>query len=222
MIRVAKSCRKLDFVPCGIYSDADKNSLHIRHCKETLNIGGSSASESYLKMDKIISAAKTLGCDFIHPGYGFLAENLEFSELCRKEGIIFVGPSPEVMKLSGDKVRARKVASKVASIVDGDEVSNESDALNLAGKIDYPVILKAAKGGGGRGLRIVRSNDELRRAFTSSRNEAVMSFGSERVYIEKYIENPRHIEVQILGDSSDIIQLGERECSVQRRNQKLN
>ena len=174
MIRVAKSCRKLDFVPCGIYSDADKNSLHIRHCKETLNIGGSSASESYLKMDKIISAAKTLGCDFIHPGYGFLAENLEFSELCWKEGIIFVGPSPEVMKLSGDKVRARKVASKVASIVDGDEVSNESDALNLAGKIDYPVILKAAKGGGGRGLRIVRSNDELRRAFTSSRNEAVM------------------------------------------------
>lgn len=162
---------------------------------------------------------KKLSCDFIHPGYGFLAENLEFSELCRKEGIIFVGPSPEVMKLSGDKVRARKVASKVASIVDGDEVSNESDALNLAGKIDYPVILKA-KGRWGRGLRIVRSNDELRRAFTSSRNEAVMSFGSERVYIEKYIENPRHIEVQILGDNSDIIHLGERECSVERRNQK--
>lgn len=221
MIRVAKSCRKLDFVPCGIYSDADKSSLHITHCKEALNIGGSAASESYLKMDKIINAAKKLSCDFIHPGYGFLAENLEFSELCRKEGIVFVGPSSEVMKLSGDKVRARKVASEVASIVDGDEVSNESDALNLAGKIGYPVILKAAKGGGGRGLRIVRSNDELRSAFTSSRNEAVMSFGSERVYIEKYVENPRHIEVQILGDSSDIIQLGERECSVQRRNQKL-
>lgn len=221
VIRVAKSCRKLDLRPCGIYSDADKDSLHIRHCEEVLSIGGSSPSESYLRMDKIINAAQKLGCDFIHPGYGFLAENLEFSELCRKEGIIFVGPSPEVMKLSGDKVRARKVASKVASIVEGDEVSKVSDALDLANKIGYPVILKAAKGGGGRGLRIVTSSDELKVAFASSRNEAIMSFGSDRVYIEKYIENPRHIEVQILGDDSNIIHLGERECSVQRRNQKL-
>ena len=221
MIRVAKTCRKLDLRPCGIYSDADKDSLHIRHCDEVLSIGGSSPSESYLRMDKIINAAKKLGCDFIHPGYGFLAENLEFSELCRKEGIIFVGPSPEVMKLSGDKVRARKVASKVASIVEGDEVSKVSNALDLANKIGYPVILKAAKGGGGRGLRIVTTADELKVAFASSRNEAIMSFGSDRIYIEKYIENPRHIEVQILGDNSNIIHLGERECSVQRRNQKL-
>ena len=221
VIRVAKTCRKLDLRPCGIYSDADKDSLHIRHCEEVLNIGGSSPSESYLRMDKIINAAQKLGCDFIHPGYGFLAENLEFSELCRKEGIIFVGPSPEVMKLSGDKVRARKVASKVASIVDGDVVSKVSNALDLANKIGYPVILKAAKGGGGRGLRIVTTADELKVAFASSRNEAIMSFGSDRVYIEKYIENPRHIEVQILGDDSNIIHLGERECSVQRRNQKL-
>ena len=221
MIRVAKTCRKLDLRPCGIYSDADKDSLHIRHCEEALNIGGSSPSESYLRMDKIINAAQKLGCDFIHPGYGFLAENLEFSELCRKEGIIFVGPSPEVMKLSGDKVRARKVASKVASIVEGDEVSKVSNALDLANKIGYPVILKAAKGGGGRGLRIVTTADELKVAFASSRNEAIMSFGSDRIYIEKYIENPRHIEVQILGDNSNIIHLGERECSVQRRNQKL-
>ena len=221
VIRVAKTCRKLDLRPCGIYSDADKDSLHIRHCDEALSIGGSSPSESYLRMDKIINAAKKLGCDFIHPGYGFLAENLEFSELCRKEGIIFVGPSPEVMKLSGDKVRARKVASKVASIVEGDEVSKVSNALDLANKIGYPVILKAAKGGGGRGLRIVTTADELKVAFASSRNEAIMSFGSDRIYIEKYIENPRHIEVQILGDNSNIIHLGERECSVQRRNQKL-
>ena len=221
VIRVAKTCRKLDLRPCGIYSDADKDSLHIRHCEEVLSIGGSSPSESYLRMDKIINAAQKLGCDFIHPGYGFLAENLEFSELCRKEGIIFVGPSPEVMKLSGDKVRARKVASKVASIVEGDEVSKVSNALDLANKIGYPVILKAAKGGGGRGLRIVTTADELKVAFASSRNEAIMSFGSDRVYIEKYIENPRHIEVQILGDDSNIIHLGERECSVQRRNQKL-
>ncbi len=221
VIRVAKTCRRLDFRPCGIYSDADKNSLHVRHCDEVLSIGGSSPSESYLRMDKIINAAKRLGCNFIHPGYGFLAENLEFSELCRKEGIIFVGPSPEVMKLSGDKVRARKVASRVSTVVEGDEVSKESDAWNLSDKIGYPMILKPAKGGGGRGLRIVRSADELKVAFTSSRNEAIMSFGSDRIYIEKYIENPRHIEVQILGDNSEIIHLGERECSVQRRNQKL-
>ena len=165
VIRVAKTCRKLDLRPCGIYSDADKDSLHIRHCDEALSIGGSSPSESYLRMDKIINAAKKLGCDFIHPGYGFLAENLEFSELCRKEGIIFVGPSPEVMKLSGDKVRARKVASKVASIVEGDEVSKVSNALDLANKIGYPVILKAAKGGGGRGLRIVTTADESESGF---------------------------------------------------------
>ena len=221
MIRVAKTCRKLDLRPCGIYSDADKDSLHIRHCEEVLSIGGYSPSESYLRMDKIINAAQKLGCDFIHPGYGFLSENLEFSELCKKEGIIFVGPSPEVMKLSGDKVRARKVASKVASIVEGDEVSKVSNALDLANKIGYPVILKAAKGGGGRGLRIVTTADELKVAFASARNEAIMSFGSDRVYIEKYIENPRHIEVQIVGDDSNIIHLGERECSVQRRNQKL-
>ena len=145
MIRVAKSCSKLDFVSSGIYSDADKNSLHIRHCKEALNIGGSWASETILKWTKLLMLQKS-SFDFIHPGYGFLAENLEFSELCRKEGIVFVGPSPEVMKLSGDKVRARKVASKVASIDERDEVSNESDALNLANKIGYPVTILKAKG----------------------------------------------------------------------------
>ena len=147
---------KLDFVPCGIYSDADKNSLHIRHCKEALNIGGSSASESYLKMDKIINCLQksSVATSYI-PDTGFLPKTSNSPSYAGKKVLVFVGPSPEVMKLSGDKVRARKVASKVASIVDGDEVSNESDALNLADKIGYPVILKAAKGGGRRGLRIV-------------------------------------------------------------------
>jgi acetyl-CoA carboxylase biotin carboxylase subunit len=221
VLRVARTCRKLGLAPYGIYSDADKESLHIKYCEEALNIGGYLPSESYLRMDKIIDAAKKLGCDMIHPGYGFLAENLQFSELCEKEGFIFVGPSPEALVLSGDKAMAREVASRIAPILPGKEVSTETCALGLAEKIGYPVILKAVKGGGGRGLRIVRSSDELSRLFISSQNEAMMSFGSNRLYVEKYLENPRHIEVQILGDDSNVIHLWERECSIQRRHQKL-
>ena len=157
----------------------------------------------------------------IHPGYGFLSENPKFARLCKKEGLAFVGPPPEVMDFSGDKVRARKSASKVAAIVDGEEVSNENGALNLAEKIGYPVILKAALGGGGRGLRIAKSSEELKKGLISSKDETVISFGSDRIYIEKYVENPRHIELQILADNSNIIHLGERECSIQRRHQKL-
>lgn len=221
VIRVARSCNKLGFEPCGIYSDADIDSLHLKSCREAVKIGGRLPSESYLRMDKVIEAGKKMGCDLIHPGYGFLAENLEFSKLCEKEGFIFIGPSSAALKLSGDKVKAREVASDIAPILPGKEVSTESEALSLAGKIGYPIILKAVKGGGGRGLRIVKSQDELNQAFTSSKNEAMMSFGSSRLYIEKYLENPRHIEVQILGDHSKVIHLGERECSIQRRNQKL-
>ncbi len=208
--------------PCGVYSEADKESLHIKHCEDALNIGGHLPSESYLRMDKIVDAAKRLGCEMIHPGYGFLAENLEFSELCKREGFIFVGPSPSAMKLSGDKAKAREVASRIAPVLKGKEVSTESNALDLAEEIGYPVILKAVKGGGGRGLRVIESADDLSEAFSSSKNEAVLSFGSDRVYIEKYLENPRHIEVQILGDDySKVIHLGERDCSIQRRHQKL-
>jgi acetyl-CoA carboxylase biotin carboxylase subunit len=221
VIRIARTCRKLGVLPCGVYSDADKDSLHKKHCEESINIGGSMPSESYLRVDKIIEAAKRLGCDLIHPGYGFLSENPKFARLCKKEGLIFVGPSLDAMDFSGDKVRARKIASKVTPIVDGEEVSNENEAIRLAGKIGYPVILKAVEGGGGRGLRIVKSSDEISEALISSKNEAVISFGSDRVYIERYIENPRHIEVQIIADNSEVLNLGERECSIQRRNQKL-
>jgi acetyl-CoA carboxylase biotin carboxylase subunit len=220
--RVAKTCNKLGLEPYGVYSDADINSPHIKYCKNAVNIGGRLPSESYLRIDKIIDAAKELNCDLIHPGYGFLAENYEFSKSCIKEGFVFVGPSPNVLELSGDKARAREVASKTAPILSGKEVSNESEALNLAEKIDYPVMVKAVKGGGGRGLRVARSAHELSDAFVSSTKEAVMSFGSSRLYIEKYLEDPRHIEVQILGDNhSNIIHLGERDCSIQRRHQKL-
>ena len=221
VIRVARTCRKLDLKPYCIYSDADKDSLYIKHCEQALNIGGSIPSESYLRTDKIINAAKKLGCDSIHPGYGFLSENPKFADLCKKEGLIFIGPSHDALHISGDKVRARKVASKVAPVVDGYEVSQESDAIKQAERIGYPVILKAVEGGGGRGLRVVKSSEELRQSFISSRNESIVSFGSNRLYVERFLENPRHIEVQILADNSRVIHLGERECSIQRRHQKL-
>ena len=193
-IRVAKTCTKIGIKPCAIYSDADKNSLHVKYCDESVGIGGSNPSESYLRLDKIIDAAKKLDCDLIHPGYGFLSENAKFAEICKKEGLVFVGPPFEAMSVSGDKARARKIASKVAPVVDGQEISNESHAMTLAEKIGYPVILKAVEGGGGRGLRIVNSREELNKALISSINESTISFGSGRIYIEKYVQNPRHIE----------------------------
>jgi acetyl-CoA carboxylase biotin carboxylase subunit len=220
-IRVARACTKIGIKPCGIYSDADKNSLHVKYCDDSINIGGSMPSESYLRPDKITDAAKRLGCELIHPGYGFLSENPKFAETCKKEGLIFVGPPVDAMNVSGDKARARKIASKVAPVADGEEISNEAQAITLAERIGYPVILKAVEGGGGRGLRIVNSSEELSKALMSSINESTISFGSGRIYIEKYVQNPRHIEVQILADHLNVIQLGERECSIQRRHQKL-
>ena len=220
-IRIAKACKKAGMIPYGIYSEADKESLHIKYCEGAVNIGGLLPIESYLVIDKAIEAANKLSCDMIHPGYGFLSESPKFAERCKKEGIIFVGPSTEVMAISGDKVKARRAASKVASVVEGDEVSSEDEALSLVDKIGFPIILKAVEGGGGRGLRILRSNKEIHERFVSAQTESMMSFGSRRVYIEQYLENPKHIEVQIVADSSDVVQLGERECSVQRRHQKL-
>jgi acetyl/propionyl-CoA carboxylase alpha subunit len=219
--RIVKSCNKLGIIACGVYSEADKNSVYVKSLNVALNIGGLTATDSYLRMDKIVEAAKKLYCEMIHPGYGFLAENLEFSKLCKKEGIVFVGPSPEVLELSGDKLRAKQVASRVAPVLEGKEVSKEDEALKVARDIGYPVILKASRGGGGRGLRIARSPADISNVIDASRKESMISFGSDQLFVEKYIENPRHIEVQILGDKSTIIQLGERECSVQRRHQKL-
>lgn len=220
-IRIAMTCKKVGTKPCGIYSDADKESLHLKFCDETINIGGLTPLQSYLDVDKVIDAANRLGCDMIHPGYGFLAESTNFAKRCKEKGIIFVGPSADVMAISGDKVRARNAASKIASIVPGGEVSNEKQAFSLAYKIGFPVILKAVEGGGGRGLRILRSAKELKERFLSAQTESMMSFGSKRLYIEQYLENPKHIEVQIIADKADVVQLRERECSIQRRHQKL-
>jgi acetyl-CoA carboxylase biotin carboxylase subunit len=221
VIRIAKTCKKLNLCPYGIYSDVDRNSLHIKHCKDAINIGGRLPQESYLDIVKIIEAAKKLDCDSIHPGYGFLSENQNFAKICKREGIIFIGPSIEAMGLTGDKVKAKKIASTVAPVIEGREVSNERDALSLSTNIGFPVILKAVEGGGGRGLRVVKTIDELKQAFVSAKKESLLGFGSDRIYIEKFIENPRHIEVQILSDKSTILHLGERECSIQRRHQKL-
>jgi acetyl/propionyl-CoA carboxylase alpha subunit len=220
-IRIANACKKIGMRACGIYSEADKESLHIRYCDEATNIGGSSPLESYLVIDKIIQAANRMSCEMIHPGYGFLSESPKFAKRCDEEGMIFVGPSSDAMAISGDKVKARDAASKVASVVEGGEVSSEEEALSLVDKIGFPVILKAVEGGGGRGLRILRSSEEVHDRFASAQSESMMSFGSGRVYIEQYLEKPKHIEVQIIADSSNIVQLGERECSIQRRHQKL-
>ena len=221
VIRIANTCKRLGFLPCGIYSNADKNALHIQYCKEALNIGGNSPIENYLNMYKIIDAAKKMDCNFIHPGYGFLSEKSEFAEQCINDGLVFIGPSPNVLRISGDKVVAKDVASTFAPVAEGKEVSSVDESLKLANKIGYPVILKATKGGGGKGLRVINTPSDLIDSFIISKKEAITSFGSERVYIEKYIQNPRHIEVQILGDKSRVIHLGERECSIQRRHQKL-
>lgn len=221
VVRVAAGCAKVGLEPCGIYSDADADSMHINHCKKVVRIGGNLPSESYLQREKVLDAAVEMGCDLVHPGYGFLAEDYLFAEMCEKKGLVFVGPSSSVLKLSGDKAKAKQVASSVAPVLKGGEVGTEDEALQLASSIGFPVIVKAVKGGGGRGLRVAWSGEELCRAFASSTQEALMSFGSGRLYIEKYLENPRHIEVQILGDSSGMVNLGERECSVQRRHQKL-
>jgi acetyl-CoA carboxylase, biotin carboxylase subunit len=221
VIRIANTCKRLGFLPCGIYSNADKNALHIKYCKEALNIGGNSSIENYLDMYKIIDAAKKMDCNLIHPGYGFLSEKYEFAELCIKEGLVFIGPSPDVLRISGDKVVAKEVASAFALVAEGKEVSSVDEALKLANKIGYPVILKATKGGGGKGLRVINTPSDLMESFIISKKESTTSFGSDRVYIEKYLQKPRHIEVQILGDKLHIIHLGERECSIQRRHQKL-
>lgn len=221
VIRVAKTCRKLGYSPCGIYSDADKDNLHIKHCDIVENIGGNLPSESYLNMLKIIDAAKKMDCTFIHPGYGFLAEKSEFANLCNKEGLVFVGPTADVLRISGDKVLAKEVLSSVATTIKGKEVSDINEALEFADELGYPVIIKAARGGGGRGLQIINTAQQLTKLLNLSIREALLSFGSGRVYLEKYVQNPRHIEVQILGDRLRIIHLGERECTIQRRHQKL-
>ncbi len=224
-IRIIRACKELEVETVAVYSEADKESLHVTYADEAYCIGPPPSKESYLNMDVLIDLALRIDADAIHPGYGFLAENADFAERCRKNGLIFIGPRAESINLLGNKLEARKVMVKAgANVLPGtmDSVSDPDKALDIANSIGYPVIIKAAAGGGGIGMRIVRCEEELKPALAVTQRTAEKAFADGSVYIEKYLEDPRHIEIQILGDSKgNTVHLGERECSIQRRHQKL-
>jgi len=224
-LRVIVACRELGIKTVAVYSEADENSLHVRFADEDVCIGPPRSTDSYLNVPAIISAAEITGVDAIHPGYGFLSESAYLAEVCEACHIRFIGPDPNVIKLMGDKARARKAMKKAGlPLLPGSDgpVDGEEKALKTAQAIGYPVIIKAVAGGGGRGMRVVRNPAEIAHALRTAQREAEAAFGVGDVYIEKYLENPRHIEFQILGDHhGNVLHLGERECSIQRRHQKL-
>jgi len=224
-LRVIHACRELGVKTVAVYSEADENSLHVRFADEDVCIGPARSADSYLNVPAIISAAEITGADAIHPGYGFLSESAYLAEVCQACHIRFIGPDPSVIKLLGDKARARKAMKKAGvPMLPGSDgpVENEEKALKVARDIGYPVIIKAVAGGGGRGMRVVRAPDELAQLLRMATREAEAAFGNGDVYIEKYLDNPRHIEFQIIGDHhGNLVHLGERECSIQRRHQKL-
>jgi len=224
-LRIIRACRELDIQTVAVYSEADRESLHVRFADDDVCIGPAPARESYLKIPRLIAAAEITGADAIHPGYGFLAENAEFAETCAASNITFIGPTAEQIRLMGDKATARRTMSDVGvPIIPGTPgpVEDVDEALAFAREIGFPVIIKAAAGGGGKGMRVANDPEDFARAFQLARSEALSAFGSGDVYVEKYLARPRHIEFQILGDShGNVIHLGERDCSVQRRHQKL-
>jgi len=223
--RIIWACRELGIKTVAVHSEADRDSLHVRYADEAVCIGPASSLQSYLNIPQIIAAAEITNVDAIHPGYGFLSENAHFAEVCRECNITFIGPSPDVIRMMGDKSEARRtmIAAGVP-VTPGSEglIDDESTALREAKRIGYPVMIKATAGGGGRGMRIAWNDTELVNAYQTARAEAEVAFKNSGVYLERYIANPRHIEIQVLGDShGNVIHLGERECSVQRRHQKL-
>jgi acetyl-CoA carboxylase, biotin carboxylase subunit len=224
-LRIIFACRELGIKTVAVFSEADENSLHVRFADEDVCIGPPRSADSYLNVPAVISAAEITGADAIHPGYGFLSESAYLAEVCEACHIKFIGPEPHVIRLMGDKARARRVMKKAGvPILPGSDgpIDNEEKALKLAKEIGYPVIVKATAGGGGRGMRVVRAPAELSHAVKTAQREAEAAFGVGDVYIEKYVDSPRHIEFQILGDHyGSVIHLGERECSIQRRHQKL-
>jgi acetyl-CoA carboxylase biotin carboxylase subunit len=224
-LRVIRACRELGIETVAVYSEADRESLHVRFADDDVCIGPPPARDSYLKIPRLIAAAEITGADAIHPGYGFLAENAEFAETCAASNITFIGPTAEQIRVMGDKAAARRAMSDVGvPIIPGSPgpVEDPDAALEFAGSIGFPVIIKAAAGGGGKGMRVARDADDFARSFQLARSEALSAFGNGDVYVEKYLARPRHIEFQILGDKhGNVIHLGERDCSVQRRHQKL-
>jgi acetyl-CoA carboxylase, biotin carboxylase subunit len=224
-MRIIFACRELGIKTVAVYSEADENSLHVRFADEDVRIGPARSADSYLNVPAVISAAEITGADAIHPGYGFLSESAYLAEVCEACHIKFIGPDPQVIRLMGDKARARRVMKKAGvPVLPGSDgpIESEEKAQKLAKDIGYPIIVKATAGGGGRGMRVVRAPGELSHAVKTAQREAEAAFGVGDVYLEKYVESPRHIEFQILGDhNGSVVHLGERECSIQRRHQKL-
>ncbi|NPA14831.1 MAG: acetyl-CoA carboxylase biotin carboxylase subunit [Aquificae bacterium] len=223
-VRAIRTCKELGIKTVAVYSEADKESLHVKLADEAICIGPPNPQESYLNIPAILSVADITGADAIYPGYGFLSENPKFAEIVEAAGLIFIGPRPETLKLIGNKVKAKSIAKKagVPTIPGSSRRTTLEEALDIAHDIGYPVMLKAAAGGGGRGMRVVFSEKELREKFPLAQNEARISFGDDTIYIEKFLMRPKHIEVQILADEyGNVVPIGDRECSIQRRHQKV-
>ena len=224
-LRVICACKELGIRAVAIYSDVDRNSLHVRFADEAICIGPPRLSESYLNIPAVISAAEIANVDAIHPGYGLLSENANFAEVCETCGIKFIGPPPEITRLMGEKEKARQAMKQAGvPILPGSDgvVQSAGEAAEWAREVGFPVIVKASAGGGGRGMRVIRSEGDLPHLFQAAQSEAAAAFGNGDLYMEKFIERPRHIEFQILADQyRNVISLGERECSIQRRHQKL-
>lgn len=224
-VRIIYACEELGIESVAVYSEADKDSLHVFLADQSVCIGPPLSSQSYLNIPRIISAAEITGCDAIHPGYGFLAENAEFVEIVKSSGFIFIGPEPEHISKMGDKIVARRIMKEAGVPVipgSGDVIENVDDGIDIAREIGFPVILKAAAGGGGKGMRIVRSEKDFEINFKTAQAEAQAAFGDKRLYIEKFIEKPKHIEVQVIGDGKGKVStLFERECTLQRKHQKI-
>jgi acetyl-CoA carboxylase biotin carboxylase subunit len=224
-VRIIRACRDLNISPVAVYSEADRGALHVRLADEAYEIGAAPSVESYLRIDRILEAARRSGTAAVHPGYGFLAENAAFARAVGEAGLVFIGPTPEAMDLMGSKVNARRVAIKAgAPVVPGttEPLASYEEAQGVAARLGYPVMLKASAGGGGKGMRLVAREAELRSALETAQSEAAAAFGNAEIYVEKAVERPRHIEIQVFADTQgNFVHLGERECSIQRRHQKV-
>ncbi|MBI4367461.1 MAG: ATP-grasp domain-containing protein, partial [Deltaproteobacteria bacterium] len=223
--RIVKTARRMGIETVAVYSEADKDALHVEMADRAILIGPPEAAKSYLVIDKIVAACKASGAEAVHPGYGFLSEREAFPKALQANGIVFIGPNAKAIAAMGDKIESKKAAAAAnVSTVPGHLgiIEDEQEAVKIANQIGYPVMIKASAGGGGKGMRIAYSQAEVAEGFTRSRSEAKSSFGDDRMFIEKFITDPRHIEIQVLGDKhGNVIYLGERECSIQRRNQKV-
>ncbi len=224
-LRVIRACQELGVTTVAVYSEADSESLHVRFADEEVCIGPARSSESYLNIPRIIAAAEITGAEAIHPGYGFLAENAEFAEICARSGITFIGPSADQIRTMGDKATARRTMADAGVLVvpgSEEEVRDTDEALKVATEIGFPIMIKASSGGGGKGMRVAPDPDSFDRLLRAAQNEAQSAFGDSGVYLERYIDRPRHVEIQVFGDTlGRVVHLGERDCSVQRRHQKL-